>query len=237
MHGKTAKQKWWTCYWNYNFKQHFWDMSMSHWHENVCQASLFKNFLPSPFKSNDFLNICRHYMNRTFILWPPPYTLVEGRRSQPKTGLWVSTCLSCGGASRGRPLFVTVARWRRKISRQLSPWHPLVKLCSPDSRLHTTKSGRGHTANESNFWAQHRVLQFSSGRGNRLTNFFRNSKYLFKSQGRQVSSRNVWNCVKFCKIVYYKMYGWAQIFKETKHFDHQWGQKIIFTIACLQIQI
>jgi hypothetical protein len=38
---------------------------------------------------------------------------VADRRSPHKTGLLLSTCLSCGRASRGSPLFVTVVRRRR----------------------------------------------------------------------------------------------------------------------------
>jgi hypothetical protein len=49
-------------------------------------------------------------------------TIVADRRSPQKTGLGESICLSCGRASRGSPMFVTVVRRGRKFGGLLSAW-------------------------------------------------------------------------------------------------------------------
>jgi hypothetical protein len=55
-----------------------------------------------------------------------------------------------------------------KLASLVIPWQPRDSLFSPGSRPHTTKIGRGHTENESQRWAKHRlpVLNSSAVRGN-----------------------------------------------------------------------
>jgi hypothetical protein len=66
-------------------------------------------------KSYDFWKSPLHYINWNLTICHTLETKLADRISLHKTGLWVSTCLSCGWASRGTPLFDTVARRMRKL--------------------------------------------------------------------------------------------------------------------------
>jgi hypothetical protein len=68
-------------------------------------------------------------------------------------------------------------------------WQPQVKLFSLRSRPHTTKIRRGHTGNESKWWALHRVLNSSPVWGIRLEDFYIETTMLLKILAFKRTSR------------------------------------------------
>jgi hypothetical protein len=159
-------------------------------------------------------SLSQNTVNRTFILaCPPPHT----HRSRHKTKLRFSTCLSCGGASRGRlaedPCLL---RWQggiEKLAGFLSPRQPLVKLFSPGSWPDTSKIGRGHTGIETKSWAQHRILNSARVReNNRLTNIYI-CRNIFLTDDQKVfkyRQRFILKAHRKCKCnMKYRIYRWV----------------------------